>query len=101
MLELENLEQLKEGITLVEIYTENCNACKKQLQILDKIEPDYKGMTFYKSDSFNVETGTKLINQYNLMSAPSILIYKDGNLIEQLGGLIVPNKLKGILEGIK
>ena len=96
MQELENREQLNEGIVFVELYTDMCNSCKKQAKITEGLIPSYPSVTFYQCNS-STDIGSVLCEENNLMQAPSMLIYKNGELVDKFSGLTIPIMLQGKL----
>ena len=96
MQELENREQLNEGIVFVELYTDMCNSCKKQAKITEGLIPSYPSVTFYQCNS-GTDIGSVLCEENNLMQAPSMLIYKNGELVDKFSGLTIPIMLQGKL----
>lgn len=96
MEELQNKEQLNNGVCLVEVYSSTCSNCKKQAKIIEGIAIKFPDVKFYGCLS-EEDLGTGLCEEHNLMQAPSILIYKNGMLITKHGGLAIPSKLEGLL----
>ena len=89
MEELTNKDQLKEGIVFVELYTDMWNSCKKQAKITEGLIPSYPSVAFYQCNS-STDIGAEICSELNLMQAPSMLIYKDGELVEKFSGLTIP-----------
>lgn len=96
MNELTNRDQLNEGIVFVELYTDMCNSCKKQAKITEGLIPSYPNVTFYQCNS-TTEIGAQLCEENNLMQAPSMLIYKNGELVDKFSGLTIPMMLQSKL----
>lgn len=96
MNELTNRDQLNEGIVFVELYTDMCNSCKKQAKITEGLIPSYPSVTFYQCNS-TTEIGAQLCEENNLMQAPSMLIYKNGELADKFSGLTIPMMLQSKL----
>lgn len=96
MNELTNRDQLNEGIVFVELYTDMCNSCKKQAKITEGLIPSYPSVTFYQCNS-TTEIGAQLCEENNLMQAPSMLIYKNGELVDKFSGLTIPMTLQSKL----
>ena len=96
MEELTNKEQLNERISVVEVYSPVCALCKKQAKIIETLSPEFTEIKFFKCSSES-EIGSDLCTQYDLMKAPSLLVFHKGMITAKYAGLIIPNNLKQIL----
>lgn len=77
---------------LVDFYSEGCGPCEVISPILDEISVDYEGKIkitkFYVKIEEVLELTNDVVNKYEVMGFPTLLIFKDGNVIHtQLGGL--------------
>ena len=70
------------GLCLVDFSATWCGPCKMQTPILEELadEVDYK---IYKLD---VDESNEIAAQYNVNAAPSLFIFKDGVLKQNLVG---------------
>lgn len=53
--------------------------------ICDELADEYKQASFFK---VNVDNDGGLSQQYNIMSVPTILIFKDGAIVETITGFV-------------
>jgi len=69
---------------LVDFYSDSCVACKKLAPTLCEIEEEYEG----KLDVFKVNTGfdTDIAKEYGIMSNPTLILFKDGHVLEKVVG---------------
>ena len=80
-LEKEDLNELvKEGTHLVDFYAEWCGPCKMMHPVLESIES--------KIDVIKVDIDKfeKLAMEYKIMSVPTLVFFKDGEVVEELIG---------------
>lgn len=77
--------QTKEGLTLVDFWAPWCGPCKIQLQILEKLSKEIKDQTTIAK--VNVDKEAELASQFEVMSIPTLLLFKDGELIEKMVGV--------------
>lgn len=69
---------------LVDFYSDSCVACKKLAPTICDIEEEYEG----KLSVFKVNTGydTKLVEEYGIQSNPTVILFKDGQIVgKQIG----------------
>lgn len=76
-------EIAKPGITVVEFYSETCSTCKLLLPVLEELSGKHGQDRFYK---INAQHCRQLCLTYRVLSLPTTLILKDGNLIEKVAG---------------
>lgn len=84
-------EVLEEEKTVVlDFYADWCGPCKMQSPILDELSNDEKNIKVVK---VNVDEEPDLAEQYNIMSIPTILIFKQGKITKQFVGLTSKEEL--------
>jgi len=96
VLETEELNIPKKGITIVDFYAEWCMPCKAMSPILANVaEQDINVI------KVNTDKLPKLSAEYNISSIPTMFIYKDGELKEQKTGIIEQNALLQKLKSLE
>jgi thioredoxin 1 len=84
ILNVDNFEEevLKSNVpVLVDFWAEWCVPCRMVAPILEEISEDYDGKL--KVGKFNVDEGTELASKYNVVSIPTLLVFKDGEIVNQ------------------
>ncbi len=71
------------GYVLVDFYATWCGPCQMLTPIIDEIATEIKDLKVVKIDA---DTQPELSSQYNVSSLPTVIIFKDGQLIETLIG---------------
>ncbi len=91
-----NIEELiKEGKALVDCYASWCGPCRMLAPIIDEISNVKSDIKFYKLDvDNNPETSIK----YGIMSIPTLLIFENGELKNQVVGFKDKNELNELLK---
>ena len=66
---------------LVDFYSDSCVACKKLAPVLCELEEDYEG----KINIFKVNTNYDqvLAQKYEVLSNPTLILFKDGKDIDK------------------
>lgn len=72
-------------VVLVDFWASWCAPCKAMAPLLDRIAGEYPGVRVVKVDA---EAHEPLMAEYDVMSLPTILIYRGGERVEQLQGKV-------------
>lgn len=75
--------------TIIDFYADWCGPCKMMSPIIDEISED-KSLTVGK---VNVDENTELAIKYDIMSIPTILIFKKGELVNRFVGVHDKNEI--------
>jgi len=90
------IENSYKAPVLVDFWAEWCEPCKILIPLLEKIADELNGQ--FVLAKVNSETQQSLSQQFNIRTIPSVLIFKDGNVVEQFEGLqsedFIKNKIQ-------
>jgi len=87
----EVIEASKKKPVLVDFFAEWCGPCKIQGPIVDELAGEIGEKAVI--GKLNIESAEDVAGEYGVMSIPTILIFKDGEVKETMTGL----REKGIL----
>ncbi|SRR5260221_13456364 len=77
---------------LVDFWAEWCGPCKMLAPILDELAAEYDGKV--RIGKVNIDEYQELAAQYGIRSIPTLLLFKQGQVAEQLVGLRSKRDLK-------
>ena len=81
---------------LVDFWATWCRPCTMIAPLLDELAEEYSGrITFTRLD---VDQNQKTATQYQIMSIPTLLLFKDGKPIDHIVGLRPKEELKRNLD---
>jgi len=83
-LETKDLDQVKSGKVVLKFFGTACGNCKMQESILAQLVSQFADIKFFKLD---VAKFPELVDQYDIVSLPTICLLKSGELVESLVGL--------------
>ena len=90
-------EVLKSDIpVLVDFYADWCGPCKMMMPIVEKMAEKYDGKM--KVGKVNSDENGNLAGRYNIMSIPSFLIFKNGEVIDSVAGAMSADALAARLD---
>ena len=91
--EFKNIEESKE-VVLVDFYATWCPPCQKLTPILEEISNSRK----YKISSVNVDENISIASKYNIDVVPTMLVFKNGIVIDRKVGLLDKQKIIDMLD---
>ena len=83
---------------LVDFWAEWCGPCKMIAPILDELASEYDGKV--KVGKVNIDDHQAIATQYGIRAIPTLLIFKDGEVAEQVVGLRSKRDLKANIDKV-
>jgi len=87
--EKEVLKQEKK--VLIDFYADWCGPCKMQSPIIDSVEEELADSI--KVGKINVDDNPELASNFEIMSIPTLIIIKNGEVIKQFVGITSKSEL--------
>jgi thioredoxin 1 len=82
-----------EGVALVDFWASWCMPCKMQGPIIDQLAEELKDKSNIKITKLNVEENPAKSQEFEIMSIPSLKLFKGGKVVEDMVGVQSKNVL--------
>jgi thioredoxin 1 len=79
-------EEIKSGVTLVDFWAEWCGPCRRLAPAVDAIATEYDGRASVAK--MNVDENPNVPGRFMIRGIPTLLIFKNGQLADQIVGLV-------------
>jgi len=81
---------------LVDFWAPWCGPCVRMAPILEEVEKSFPGKL--KVGKLNVDDNPALAQQYQVMSIPTLFVFKGGKIVEKIIGLTPKEELEKIIQ---
>lgn len=92
---LEETLKLEQPI-LVDFWAEWCNPCKMMGIVIDELAEDYDGKVVI--GKVDADENSELTKKYSIRSIPTILIFKNGEVVDKKIGVVSKQELMDIID---
>jgi thioredoxin 1 len=83
------------GLVLVDIKAEWCNPCKVIGPLVDQISSEYHGQV--SVGKLDADGARDLISELGVRNIPTLLLYKDGEIVERNTGMVTKEKIQELI----
>ena len=90
------LEETKDGVVLIDFWASWCGPCRMLAPVLEQLDEEIGDKV--KITKMDVDQNQITPGEFGVMSIPTILVKKDGKVVEKLVGYQPKEKLDEILE---
>ncbi|MDL2211638.1 thioredoxin, partial [Erysipelotrichaceae bacterium OttesenSCG-928-M19] len=85
-------EEIAHGITMVDFYADWCGPCKMFSPVIEEFSQD----STIKVGKLNVDQAQQTAMKYNVMSIPTVIIFKDGQPVKTQVGFVPKEQLEAM-----
>lgn len=89
------VEEVRDDLVLVDFYATWCGPCKMMHPVLEELIKENNNVKIIK---INVDNHDELARQYGVMSIPTLVLFKNGNIVEKNIGFTPKDVLKEWLD---
>ncbi len=76
-----------DGVALVDFWAAWCTPCRMQGPIVDQLAEELKDKSNVKIAKLNVEESPSKSQEFEIMSIPSLKIFKGGKVVDEMVGV--------------
>ena len=79
-------DEISSGLSMVDFWAAWCGPCRMIAPIVEQLAEQYQGQV--KVGKLDVDANQRTATQYNVRSIPTILFFKDGQLVDTVVGAV-------------
>jgi thioredoxin 1 len=89
-----------EGVTVVDFWAPWCGPCRMIAPVIEELAEDFEGRA--KICKVNTDEEQEIAVKFGIRSIPTILFFKDGNIVDQMVGAagkdVFTQKIEALLD---
>ena len=90
-------EETDKGLVLIDSWATWCGPCRMQAPILDQLEQEYDEEEF-RIAKMDVDENPETPQQFGIMSIPTLMLKKDGQVVEKAVGVHSKEQLRQMID---
>ncbi len=89
-------EETDKGLVLIDFWATWCGPCRMQSPILDQLSEEYEDE--FRIVKMDVDENPQTPQQFGIMSIPTLLLKKDGQVVEKAVGVHSKEQLRQMID---
>ena len=89
-----------QGLVFVDVYADYCPTCMQMLPVVDRAAQEYAGRVQFIKVDMDDEGAQSLLEKYNVRKVPHILIFKNGQLTNEMKTTLTYKELTELIDGL-
>ena len=85
-------KEIENGIVVVDFFAKWCEPCKLLAPIFDNVSKEMGGKI--KFSKIDIDNNLEIAREYRVSSVPTVLIFKDGQVVDSIVGFLPKDTLK-------
>ena len=90
-------QETDKGLVLIDFWATWCGPCRMQAPILEQLAGEYDE-TELKIVKMDVDENPETPSQFGIMSIPTLLLKKDGQVVEKVVGVHTKEQLEQLIK---
>lgn len=83
------------GVVLIDFWATWCGPCRMQSPVVEALSEDMTNINFFKMD---VDQNQETARKFRIMSIPTLMVKKNGEVVDQIVGYHPQEQLKQLLQ---
>ena len=83
---------------LVDFYADWCGPCKMLAPVIEALAEEYEGKV--KVGKLNVDNAPDTAQNYGIMSIPTLLYFKNGEIVNKSIGVVAKSEIEQVLNSL-
>lgn len=90
----ENFDEIvsKYDIVVVDFWAPWCGPCRMVAPVIEELAKEMKGKVVFAK--LNTDENPKMVTRYRIMSIPTLMLFKEGKLVDRVVGALPPDMLR-------
>lgn len=84
------------GVAMVDFWAPWCGPCRMVAPIIEQLAEEYEGKI--KIGKVNTDENLALSSQYQIMTIPTMLVFKDGKVVDSINGALPKQRIAAVLD---
>ena len=85
-----------QGVAMVDFWAPWCGPCRMVAPIIDQLAEEYAGKV--KIGKVNTDENLALSTEYQIMTIPTMLVFKDGKVVDTINGALPKQRIAAVLD---